>query len=321
MAEEGKQQQLEPQRAKPSHFTLVRSQVLITEFVLHHQYAGSGTEDDPFVVDWIPGDARNPMDMPGKMKWIITVIMALGTLSVAFSSTAFSGTLRQIQEDFHCSSELAVLSVALFVLGFAIAPMTWAPMSELYGRQIVYAIMFTLVTVFGAASIGSQNIQTLLVLRFFAGVFGSSSIVNSAGVIADMFVAKERGLALMVYTSAPFLGPTIGPIAGGFVGQYGGWRWVDGMTVIFTGILWILGIVFVPETYTPYLLTRRAKKLSAMTGQVYRSKLEAGKPLKTPGKVFRTAIARPWIILFFEPIVLLLSIYSAIGEFTPPEEH
>ncbi len=151
-------------------------------------------------------------------------------------------------------------------------------------------------------------------LRFFAGVFGSSSIVNSAGVIADVFVAKERGLAMMVYSSAPFLGPTIGPIAGGFVGQYGGWRWVDGMTVIFTGLLWILGIMFVPETYTPYLLIQRAKKLSSMTGQVYRSKLEVGKPHKAVGPTLRTAVARPWIILFFEPIVLLLSIYAAIGE-------
>ena len=304
--------------AKVSHTQLIISQTLITDAVLRHKYPGSGTDDDPYVVDWIPGDARNPMTISRGMKWIITLIMALGTLSVAFSSTAFSGTLPQIQRDLNCSEELSILTVSLFVLGFAIAPMTWAPMSELYGRQVVYAIMFTLVTIFGAASIGAQNIQTLLVLRFFAGVFGSSSIVNSAGVIADMFVAKERGLAMMVYTPAPFLGPTLGPIAGGFVGQYGGWRWVDGMTVIFTGALWIAGVLVVPETYTPYLLIRRAEKLTRMTEKRYVSKLEVGKEDKTPRKVLGTAIARPWIILFFEPIVLLLSIYAAISQSLSP---
>lgn len=306
-----------PNVVKVPHSRLVLSQTLITDKVLDYQYCGNGTEDDPYVVDWIPDDPRNPMGMVGGMKWIITVIMAMGTLSVTFSSTAFSGAIRQIQENFSTSSELSILSISLFVLGFAIAPMTWAPMSELYGRQVMYGIMFTLVTIFGAASIGSQNIQTLLVLRFFAGIFGSSSIVNSAGVIADMFTAKERGLAMMVYSSAPFLGPTIGPIAGGFVGQYGGWRWVDGMTVIFTGVSLILGVLLVPETYTPYLLIRRAKKLSKMSGKVYRSKLEVGKPPRSAKAVFRTAIARPWIILFFEPIVLLLSIYSAIGDLPP----
>lgn len=145
-------------------------------------------------------------------------------------------------------------------------------------------------------------------------MFGSSSIVNSAGVITDIFVAKERGLAMMVWTSAPFQGPTIGPIAGGFVAQYGGWRWNDGMTVIFTGVLWVLGMIFVPETYTPYLLVERARKLEQKTGQKYVSKLEIGKEQVKASGTLRKAIARPWIILFFEAMVLLLSIYTAIGQ-------
>ncbi len=295
------------------HYRLVLSQTFLTDEVVQHAYSGSGTTTDPCIVDWIPDDARNPMNMAKGMKWAITVIMALGTLSVTFSSTAFSSALPQIQEDLHASLELSVLSVSLFVLGFAIAPMTWAPMSEHFGRQRVYAITFGLLTIFGAASIGSKNIQTLLVLRFLAGIFGSSSIVNSAGVIADMFVAKERGLAMMVYSSAPFVGPAIGPIAGGFVAQYGGWRWNDGMTVIFTGVLWILGMIFVPETYTPYLLIQRAKKLEQITGKKYVSKLESGKEDKARATLNK-AIVRPWIMLFFEAIVLLLSIYSAIGQ-------
>ena len=296
------------------HYRLVLSQTLLTDDVVQHDYSGSGTATDPYIVDWIPHDSRNPMNMAKGMKWANTIIMALGTLSVTFSSTSFSGSLPQIQDDLHTGEEISILSVSLFVLGFAIAPMTWAPLSEHFGRQRVYAITFALLTIFGAASIGSKNIQTLLVLRFMAGTFGSSSIVNSAGVIADMFVAKERGLAMMVYSSAPFVGPTIGPIAGGFVAQYGGWRWNDGMTVIFTGVLWILGMILVPETYTPYLLIQRAKKLEQDTGKKYVSKLERGKEEVKAMVTFRNAIARPWILLFFEAIVLLLSIYSAIGQ-------
>ncbi|KAI1766591.1 MFS general substrate transporter [Hypoxylon sp. FL1150] len=297
---------------KPSHFTLVLSQTHMTPEVIHHVYPGSGTEEDPYLVDWIPGDTKNPYEIAGGMKWWITSIMAFGTLSVSLSSSAFSGGLRQIQQEFGVSSIISILSVSLFVLGFAIGPMAWAPMAELYGRQRVYAAMFFLTTLFGGASIASTNIETLLVLRFFVGVFGSSAIVNSAGVISDIFVSKERGLAVMAYTSAPFLGPTLGPICAGFLAQAGGWKWVDGLTVIFTGVMFFLGVIFVPETYTPYLLIRRAEKLSKITGKVYMSKLEAGKPKKTAASVFRTAIARPWVILFFEPIVLALSIYSAI---------
>ncbi|KAI1348975.1 polyamine transporter 3 [Xylaria sp. FL0043] len=281
--------------------------------VTSYVYPGSGTEEDPYLVDWIPGDVKNPYDIATRMKWWITLIMSFGTLAVSISTSSFSSALPQLQADFHVSAELSIASVSLYVLGFAIGPMVFAPLAELYGRQKVYAAAFSLTTLFGGASIASSNIQTLLVLRFFAGTFGSSAIVNSAGVISDIFVTEERGLAVMVYTSAPFLGPTLGPVVSGFLAQAGGWKWVDGLTVIFTGVMFFLGLVFVPETYTPYLLIRRAQKLSKSTGEVYISKLEKGKPKKTARNVFYNGIARPWVILLFEPIVLALSIYSAIA--------
>lgn len=298
---------------RPSHFQLVYSQTCITPEVLHHDYPGVGTEDNPFLVDWIPRDPKNPYDLNRSMKWFVTLIMAFGTLSVSLSSSAFSSAIPQIEADFGVSSTVAVLVVSLFVLGFAFGPMAWAPMAELYGRQLIWAVTFSSATLFSGAAIASPNIQTLLVLRFFAGTFGSSAIVNAAGVISDIFVVDERGLAVMVYTSAPFLGPSLGPLVSGFLAFSGGWRWVAGLATIFTGVMFVLGVVFVPETYTPYLLIRRANKLSKLTGKVYLSKLEARKTRRTAIDALREGIARPWVILFFEPIVLSLAIYAAVG--------
>lgn len=69
-----------------------------------------------------------------------------------------------------------------------------------------------LLTVFNAGAAGSQNIETLIILRFLAGAFGSSPLTNAGGVIADMFDASQRGLATSIFAAAPFLGPVIGPI-------------------------------------------------------------------------------------------------------------
>ena len=303
--------------AKPPsvpHWRVVTSQSLVTDEVLRYPYVGSGTEEDPYHVEWIPQDPRNPMLFPSWKKWVMTVTVAFNTLAVSFASTAFSGCIRQVAEDFRVSTEVALLVVSLFVLGFAIGPMTWGPMSELYGRQILHLLTFGFLTIFGAAAAGSKNIQTLVIFRFLAGSIGSSAIVNSAGVVSDMFIARERGLAVTVYCSAPFLGPTLGPIAGGFLGQHAGWKWVNGMTVIFSGLLWIIGGLVVPETYAPVLLIKRAKKLSTMTGKVYKSKLEIEKGAKSAKAVFSIALKRPWILLALEPIVLLLGVYIAIGK-------
>ncbi len=195
---------------------------------------------------------------------------------------------------------------------FAIGPLLWAPLSELYGRQLLFFGTYGVLTAFNAGAAGSKNIQTLVILRFFAGAFGSSPLTNAGGVIADMFPAKQRGLAMSVFAAAPFMGPTLGPIVGGFLGESKGWRWVEGLMAIFTGALWIIGALTIPETYAPVLLRKRAAELSRATGQTYLSKHEVLHGTPALGESFKVALSRPWILLFREPIVLLLSIYMAI---------
>jgi hypothetical protein len=81
---------------------------------------------------------------------------------------------------------------------------------------------------------------------------------------------------------------------------------------IFTGVIWLICAFFLPETYAPVLLRKRAAALSKKTGNVYKSSQDAEQGTKSVGSVFKTALTRPWILLFREPIVFLLSIYMAI---------
>jgi multidrug resistance protein len=221
------------------------------------------------------------------------------------------GGIREIVGGFNTTTEIATLGVSLFVLGFAVGPLVWAPLSEVYGRQIVFAISYGAFTALNAGAIGSKNIATLLILRFFAGAFGSSPLTNAGGQIADMFSASERGLAMGLFALAPFLGPTLGPIAGGFLGQSKGWQWIEALMAMFSGVVWILGLAFVPETYAPVLLGSRARKLSLMTGKVFRTRVEAAG--QGPSRLSLSAVIfRPWLLLLKEPIVSILSIYMAI---------
>jgi MFS family permease len=303
----------------PSHlprsipfWRLVTQPGAITQEVFDHHYDGSGTDDDPYVVQWMPKDFRNPLQLSTRMKWSITMVAAMETLVVALVSSAYTGGIVQIEEQFKITTEVATLGVSLYVLGFALGPLLWAPMSELFGRQVVFIGTYCGLTIFCAGTTGAKNITTLLIFRFLAGAFGSSPFTNSGGVIADMFMARERGLALSAFALAPFLGPVIGPIVGGFLGMKAGWKWVMGLLTILCGVMWFLGAALKPETYSPVLLRQRAKTLSKLTGKVYLSKLDIDQGRPVPKEAMKTALSRPFILLFREPIVLLLSIYLAI---------
>ncbi|KAK4684526.1 hypothetical protein P7C73_g5648, partial [Tremellales sp. Uapishka_1] len=280
--------------------------------ILNQQYEGEGTEDKPYVVDWFPGDQENPMTWQPVYKWTVTMSVAVTTLAVAFASSCLSGATASIEEDFGVyPAQVYVMVTSAFVLGFVVGPLLWAPMSEVLGRRKMFIGTYILFTAFNGGLIASQNVWTLIVLRFFAGTAGSSPLTNAGGTVSDVFDARQRGLGMAIFASAPFLGPALGPIIGGFLGETGGWRWVAGLIAMFTGVLTIFGFIIIPETYAPVLLRARAATLSKATGKVYRSKQEKDKKVIL-GQLFKTALGRPWIFLFKEPIVFLLSLYLAI---------
>ncbi len=59
--------------------------------ILEADYLGSGTEKDPYIVDFLPGDSSNPQLWPSAYKWLLTAMVAIATLAVGFSSSAYSG--------------------------------------------------------------------------------------------------------------------------------------------------------------------------------------------------------------------------------------
>ncbi|QRV75562.1 major facilitator superfamily transporter [Ceratobasidium sp. AG-Ba] len=278
------------------------------------QYPGSGTGEDPYIVDWVPEDTENPYNWPGFKRWTITGIVAVTTLCVSFASSSYSGGIQYMMDDLHMGQYVAILGISLYVVGFGLGPLLWGPLSEMYGRRLIFFVSFLPFVFFHIGGALAHNVETLLITRFLAGSFGSSPLTNAGGTIADMFNARERGLANALFAMAPFAGPVLGPIIGGYVSESSaGWRWNFWVMFIFSAVMFVLTVLFVPETFAPVLLRRRARNLHAESeGKVnYISKFEKGNK-KTFGEIMKINLSRPFVLLFKEPIVLLFSIYAAL---------
>ena len=126
-----------------------------------------------------------------------------------------------VARDLGTTDLVATLGVTTYVLGFAFGPLVWAPMSEVLGRRPVYIISWSVFTIFQIPCALAKNPATLIVSRLIAGTFGSSPLANAGGTLADIWMPHQRGKAMGLFATAPFLGPVIGPIAGGFLSQYG----------------------------------------------------------------------------------------------------
>lgn len=219
-----------------------------------------------------------------------------------------------ISQSFHDGNNVDVkgLPIAVFVLGFGLGPLFLAPLSEQFGRRIVYIISLATFTMFSALCALAPSISALLTFRFFAGVAGSTSATLGAGSVGDMFDNKARGFAQAIYAFGPTMGAVLGALIGGLIlvaaSGTEGWRWMDWAIVIGAGFMTLINIFFLKETYGPYLLAQKAKRLQRAIGNP-----NLMPPVKIHlGELFMVTSTRPIRMLLFAPICTILSVYMGL---------
>jgi hypothetical protein len=175
-----------------------------------------------------PDDPYNPLNWAFRKKVITTVLYGFTTMGSTWASSVFSPAIKQVSSDFHVGTEVSTLGLSLLLFGFGLGPLLWAPLSEVYGRKPAVLIPYFLAAVLSFATATAKDIQTVLITRFFAGLFGSAPVTNTGGVLGDIWSAEMRGVAIVGYALAVVGGPVLGPIVGGAIVQsYLRWRWTE----------------------------------------------------------------------------------------------
>ncbi|KAI8584996.1 major facilitator superfamily domain-containing protein [Geranomyces variabilis] len=224
-----------------------------------------------------PEDPYHPLNWPVRKKVLTTVLYGLTTFSATYASAAYSPANKTVSKLFEVDKGIALLGTSLLLLGFGFGPLIWAPLSEYHGRKwaVVVPCFFAALCSLGTAR--AQNIETVLATRFLTGFFGSSPITCTGGVFADIWKPTQRGTAIVGYALAVAGGPVFGPIVGGAIVTSGiTWRWTEYLTAIIQGVILVLDVLLLDESYASILLVYKARALRKSTGNpAYRAEFES----------------------------------------------
>ncbi|KAJ5766026.1 uncharacterized protein N7511_003642 [Penicillium nucicola] len=266
-------------------------------------------EKDSTLVEWDgPDDPEKPTNFSPAKKWFITVVLGLMTICVTFASSVFSTATAVTAKQFHVSDGVMILATSLFVLGFALGPIIFGPLSELYGRKRPMFLGMIVFAIFQIPIAVARNLETIFICRFLGGVFASAPLAIVSGILADMFEPVERGIAIAIFAASTFVGPVAGPITGSFITRLLGWRWTEYITAIWAFAFSTIGFLCIPETFEGTLLTKRAKCQRTKTKNwAFHAKAEES--VVGAQDIALRYLLRPFQMLFLEPILLLITLY------------
>lgn len=157
-----------------------------------------------------PDDPYRPLNWPMRKKMVTTLIYALVTMSATWASSCYAAATDQVAEVFQVGTQVATLGTSLFLLGFGIGPLLWAPLSEVYGRRVAVLVPMAIAVCFSFGTATAKDFQTVILTRFFGGFFASAPVTNTGGVLGDLYSPAQRGVAMAGYAMAVVSGPLIG---------------------------------------------------------------------------------------------------------------
>ncbi|KAG8161678.1 hypothetical protein KVR01_008665 [Diaporthe batatas] len=260
------------------------------------------------------GDVENPQNWSMARRAYITICVVLLVVNATFASSSPSGCIESISEWFGVSSEAAALTVTLFLLGYCAGPLVFAPLSEFYGRRIIFYVTFLSYIAFNILCAFAPSFGSLLVGRFLSGTFVSAPLSNSPGVLADVWNPIERANAMAGFSLMVWAGPALGPVISGFLQLtkgVEGWKWSFYVLLMLSAFSAIF-LFTIPETYAPVLLQKKARRIRKAKIPGYE---HVKAPLETTNQtlvqVYKIALTRPWIILF-DTISFLCAIYLSV---------
>ena len=184
---------------------------------------------------------------PAWRRWMVLLVMSLGTLVVFVDNTVVNTALPAISIDLNASITTLQWIVDAYVLALVGLLLLGGTLGDRYGRRlwmVIGLIVFAGASVVAATSASAEQ---LILGRALQGVGAALVLPATLSIITNTFPRNERARAIAVWTAVSALGMGTGPVIGGTIVDNAGWAAVFWMHLPVVALT-LLGMLFVPES-------------------------------------------------------------------------
>ena len=200
---------------------------------------------------------------PGVNPLLVAVLVSFGTLFEALNSTALSVALNTVAGNLGATPEESDgIITGYLVANAAVMPLSgWA--AQYFGRKPYFIACVILFTVASAMCAMAWSIESLLFFRVLQGAAAAGNASSESSIIADSFPPEKRGQGFAIYGMAVVVGPTLGPVFGGWATDEYSWTLIFWLNVPM-GVLAAVGCWMLLEDKKPIVDESRRRRKAGL---------------------------------------------------------
>lgn len=163
------------------------------------------------------------MNNPVNKKVVLLITTLSSFLAPFMGSSVFIG-LPSIGEEFNMDVVLLSWVPLAYLLAAAIFLVPFGRIADIYGRKRIFKYGITIDIIASILLAFSFSEMELILLRVVQGIGAAMIFGTSVAILTSVYPPQERGKALGITVAGVYSGLSLGPVVGGFLTQYFGWR-------------------------------------------------------------------------------------------------
>ena len=163
----------------------------------------------------------------------VLLVATFAAFLTPFLGSAVNLALPSIGKDLNANAISLGWVISSFILSSAIFLLPFGRLADIIGRKKIFSLGILLFTISTFLIIFSWSITSLIILRIFQGISSAMIFGTSLAIITSVYQPGERGKAMGINITAVYLGLSCGPVIGGLLTQYVGWRSIFAFLVPF----------------------------------------------------------------------------------------
>src|SRR5664280_134810 len=154
----------------------------------------------------------------------VLLVSTFAAFLTPFLTSAVNLALPSIGKELHSNALSLGWVISSFILTSAIFLLPFGRLGDIIGGKKVFTLGILLFTVSTFLILFAHSIISLIILRIFQGFSSAMIFGTSMAILTSVFQPGERGRAIGINITATYLGLSLGPVIGGLLTHYLGWR-------------------------------------------------------------------------------------------------